>query len=68
MVRKYYQPDSTYEFVTEVLENANRCAAQASPFFVHNTKYFRQCSRNRGYGPGGEFCAQHAKHPLMGKR
>ena len=39
-------------------EDTARCAAQ-----ILNTGefIFRQCSRKRGNGPGGEYCTQHAK-------
>lgn len=61
MSRCYHRPLHDYQFVEEVLENVNRCAALARPFYVNSRRYFQQCSRPRGHGPGGIYCKQHAQ-------
>jgi hypothetical protein len=37
-------------------EDTKRCAEEVWDRFL-----MRQCSRNRGHGPNGEYCKQHAK-------
>ncbi len=39
-------------------ENPNHCI---EAIFVLNGWISRQCSRNRGHGPDGLYCKQHAK-------
>jgi len=64
MSKRYHIPKHGYQFPELVPEDPQRCTAQASPFFVDSRKYFRQCSRKRGYGPNGELCVQHARLAL----
>jgi hypothetical protein len=44
-------------------EDIRRCIAEVPSF---PAPLFTQCSRNRGYGPEGEFCKQHAKKATAG--
>lgn len=61
MKREYHVPIDDYQFAVKTEEAFHRCVAQASPFYVNSAKFYRQCSRKRGYGPNGEYCVQHAR-------